>query len=380
MPYYLYKIYALLLFCAISLHIEAQDFYQSYKPDSGSFINKNIALHLENNNFIKNNEYFGDYTEGLTYIGSVFQPSLRWEITDNLTLSTGWYFRYFYEKTDFNKSIPFIRLTYSINPHMQLTLGQLNTQLNHNHIEPLYDIDRYFSQNPEYGLQFMVKNNKLSSECYLDWEKFILHGDAAQEIINAGMVSSYLLTTYGSNNGLFAEFQATIKHKGGQGITIDAPMQTRSNISPGFRYTHAMQNNIIQKITLAAYYIQAFEMSPNNRLSAKRGFAIYPYLSLQNKYINFISSYLYGDNYFSPLGSYLFQSFSEIHQDDRLISKKRQIWASKLLFDYPITHGVLFGFKAETYYDLKAQHLDYSYGLNISLNLDVFKKHLNAQH
>jgi len=145
-----------------ALLVQGQNFYESYKPvhyetaDSGA-----LSIHFYNNNFIKNNEYFGPYTEGMTYIGSILQPEVTWAISSKFNLSAGWYLRYYFGQDSFEKSLPVIKANYTFMPGVQLIMGQLKGQLEHGYIEPVYNTDNYFIKNPEYGVQFLLDRKRL---------------------------------------------------------------------------------------------------------------------------------------------------------------------------------------------------------------------------
>lgn len=155
------RILFLFLLTLTTYCVQSQNFYESYLPsnlesaDSGT-----VSVHFYNNNFVKNNEYFGPYTEGITYIGTIIQPEVSWSISSKFSLSAGWYLRYFYGKDNFEKSLPVIRARYTFLPGAQVIIGQLDGQLKHEYIEPIYNTDNYYSTNPEYGVQFLFDRKK----------------------------------------------------------------------------------------------------------------------------------------------------------------------------------------------------------------------------
>ena len=352
---------------------QSQNCYESYLPvqyetaDSGK-----ISIHFYNNNFVKNNEYFGPYTQGITYIGSILQPEVSWSLSKNFSLSAGWYIRYFYGQDSFEQSLPVIRARYTFLPGAQLIIGQLDGQLQHHYIEPIYNTDNYFSTNPEYGVQLLLDRKKLHADVFMDWEKFLMPGENHQEEIAGGLLAKYSLHDRSENRGLSVAFQSIIHHFGGQVDVSAKPIQTRSNIAPGLEYVFVPGMKLLNRITLSSYYIQALEMSQTNTLPFKSGYAVHNTVTFENKWIKLSSGWFHGDNYFAPKADYLFQSVSQL--DDYYTAEGRDLITSKFLFGNEITKGVNLSFRFESYYDLQRKWNDFSYGLNISVNAEVFER------
>lgn len=353
--------------------VQSQNFYESYLPanfesaDSGT-----VSIHFYNNNFVKNNEYFGPYTEGITYIGTIIQPEVSWSISDKFSLSAGWYMRYFYGKDNFEKSLPVIRARYTFLPGAQVIIGQLDGQLKHEYIEPIYNTDNYYSTNPEYGVQFLLDRKKVHVDFFMDWEKFLMPGEAHQEEIAGGLLASYSVNDRSENHGLSAHFQSIIHHFGGQVDVSESPIETRSNMAAGLEYAFLPGLKILDHITLSSFYIQAMELSNTNTIPFESGFATQNTVTFENKWFKLGTGWFHGDRYFAPKADYLFQSVSQI--DDYYTSQGRDLITSKFIFGNEITKGVNLSIRFESYYDLQRDWNDFSYGLNISVNEKVFER------
>jgi len=354
--------------------VKAQNFYESYNPQftGDTSDSEKFSFHLYNNNFIKNNEYFGSYTEGITYIGSVLQPEITWAISNKFSLSGGWYFRQFYGQDEFNKSVPVIRGTYRFRPDAQIIIGQTKGQLQHGFIEPLYNTDNYFTKNPEYGLQLLINRKKFHTDLYMDWEKFILPGETQQEVITGGLLADYSMNGIAENRGLSAHFQSIIHHFGGQIDNSDSPLQSRANLAAGLKYIFIPGSKVLDRLTLSSFYIQAMELSQTNTIPFESGFALHNAITFENKWAKLSIGWFHGEYFFTPLGDYLFQSVSQLN--NWYVGEKRDLITPKLLIGHNIMKGVNFGFCIETYYDLQRNANDFSYGLNISVNGEVFEK------
>jgi len=353
--------------------VQSQSFYENYVPvhyestDSGA-----VNIHFYNNNFIKNNEYFGPYTEGITYIGSIVQPEVSWSLSKNFSLSAGWYFRYFYGQESFQQSLPVFRARYTFMKGAQLIIGQLKGQLEHGYIEPIYNTDNYFIKNPENGVQILLDRKRLHTDFFMDWETFLLPGEAHQEVITGGLLATYTLNDFIDKRGLSIDFQSIIHHFGGQCDITDNPLQSRANIAAGLKYAFVPGLKILNRLTLSSYYIQAQELSQTNLIPFKSGFALQNTVTFENKWAKLSTGWFHGEYFFAPMGDYLFQSVSQFN--NWYVGETKNLITTKLLIDHQIMKGVNFGFRFESYYDTQRKSNDFSYGLNISANAKVFER------
>ena len=211
--------------------VRGQNIYKGYLPESDTLKANEYCIRFYNNNFIKNNEYFGPYAEGITYIGSILQPEIQWQMSKDFSITGGWYLRQFYGRDGFQQSLPVIRAQYEINSWAQLVVGQFEGRLRHGLIEAIYSPDQYFLKNPEYGVQLLIQRKQFHSEIFMDLERFLLPGEAHKEVITGCLVSSYKFNKVNPEKGFSLHMQAVIHHMGGQVDVLDAPMQTRANIA-----------------------------------------------------------------------------------------------------------------------------------------------------
>lgn len=355
---------------------KSQDFYQNYVPqqivDSAS--PGTICAHIYNNNFIRNNEYFGPYTEGITYIGSILQPEITWKLSNNFSLSAGWYFRHYFGQDGFERSLPVIRARYNVNKNIQVIIGQLDGQLKHGFIEPIYNTDNYFIKNPEYGVQVLLDRNKIHTDIFMDWERFLLPGEAHQEEIMGGLLARYSFNNNLDKSGLNAEFQSIIHHFGGQVDNSDNLLQSRANVAAGLNYAFLTKSRALTRIKLSSYYLQALELSQTNTIPFESGFGLLNTITFENNWAKLSTGWFHGEYFFSPMGDYLFQSVSQFN--DWYVGEKRDLITAKLLLAHQIMNGVNFGIRFESYYDTQRKTNDFSYGLNISVNAKVIEKKL----
>jgi len=366
----------ILLLLVIGYSAQSQSIYKNYTSKLNEFASDSgsISVRVYNNNFVKNNEYFGPFTEGITYIGSILQPELNWALSSKFSLSTGWYFRQYYGHEGFEKSLPVIRASYRFKPGAQLIIGQLNGQLKHGYIEPLFNTDNYFSRNPEYGVQLLLDRKRTHVDFFMDWEKFLMPGDAHQEEIVGGLLASYQFNKYTNKQGLSAHLQSIIHHFGGQVDNSDAPLETRANVALGLDYSFLPKLKFLNSITLVSFYIKALELSQTNTIPYKSGIGTQNTITFENKWVKLSSGWFHGEKFFAPMGDFLFQSVSQFN--DGYTADKRDLITSKLLIEKQIMEGISLGIRFESYYDIQRKWHDFSYGLNMSVNAELLKRNL----
>jgi hypothetical protein len=376
---YFTKVFLLFILSFTSYFAKSQNFYSNYIPlndyckaDSGEF-----TIHFYNNNFVKNNEYFGPFTEGITYIGSILQPEVTWNLSKNFCLSAGWYLRHYYGQDGFEKSLPVIRANYNFKPWAQLIIGQLNGQLTHGYIEPIYNTDNYFIKSPEYGVQLLIDKKRLHTDLFMDWEKFLLPGEDHQEEIVGGLLSTYNFNNNPDKRGLSAHFQSIIHHFGGQVDISDNPLESRANVAIGLQYAILPKLKLLNRLIFSSYYIQSLELSQTNTIPFESGFGTQNTVTLENKWVKISTGWFHAEDYFAPMADHLFQSISQF--GDGYFVKNRDLITSKLLISNEITKGVNLGIRYESYYDLQRKWNDFSYGINISVNADVFDRRVKGK-
>ncbi len=102
----------------------------------------------------------------------------------------------------------------------------------------------------------------------------------------------------------------------------------------------------------------------------KNGWGSYTKLSYSFKGLHAMAGYWYAKRFISPHGEYLFQSVSEM--TPAFSQEKRELLTGKIWFSKTIYRSIKIEARLETYYDLMAHNLDYSYGLYIVMNEGFF--------
>lgn len=361
---------AALLFAAIA-RPQYENAAYCQTQDADSVKPKSFSVKFHANNFLKNNEFFGEFTEGITYIGSVWQPELSYHFTQKTTLTAGWYARYFFGEEKLDRSLPVIRFEYRFMPGATLIFGQLTGQLEHKLIEPIYSFDNYFTRNPENGVQLTLDRFGIKADIWLDWENFLKPGDAEQERFTSGINVNYSLLKK-KRTGFSACLQAVAHHHGGQVDQSDLPLQTRVNIAPGAILSHSPGKKLVSDLKAAFWLVQSLDLSPTPTLPYKKGFGTYTNLFLENEWAAFMVAWWHGEYYFAPLGDYLFQSVSE--RNDWYKQNTRDLINMKIHLSHQVADGIKGGFQFETYHDIKENEINFLYGINIRIDAGRLRK------
>jgi hypothetical protein len=349
------------------LTARSQDVNQTYLDTFDSIQSGSVVLTVHNNNFLKNNEYFNRYTEGITYFGSQIQPELSYAFTDKTRLSVGWFLKYYYGTERFTSSIPVFRFEYDIMPGARLTFGQLNGLLAHDLIEPIYSIDNYFKRNPENGIELQIDRSRIHSSLWISWDHFILPGENSKEEISSGINTSWQIFNLNGKHSLSLNLQGIIHHFGGQVDNSDSPLETRLNLAPGMEFDFHPGNSGKTNCVFASYLIQSSDQSSTVTIPYKKGWASYSFVTVKHRSVTLAAAWFHGEYYFAPLGDRLFQSISELN--DWYEWDTRNMLNGKFLFEHKIGK-VKLGIRFDAYYDLDKKNIDYWYGMNIKTDAD----------
>jgi hypothetical protein len=143
MPKTDFKIYLFLLiifFGFQNLYVQAQLNNKAFEnrmvlepADSGKLF---LGLHFLG--FGKNNEYFNTTIDGYTLFGYQLNPYLSYHISKNVRLDAGVYLQKDFGNTNYSQTVPTLSLKVR-KDNFNFIFGTLESSLNHQLIEPLYD-------------------------------------------------------------------------------------------------------------------------------------------------------------------------------------------------------------------------------------------------
>ncbi len=329
-----------------------------------------LFFRLENNNFFKNNEYFGDYTEGYTLIGYTVQPTFMYYAGSRLRIKAGAHILQYSGAAEFTKAVPIFSVHTKLNDHLSLIMGSLRGDVHHRMLEPLFNPENQYSRPVENGVQFLYNKNRTWFDIWLDWEQFIVLGDEKPEKFTAGISAEYDLSASESDWKFSIPFQFIATHLGGQISDYEERMQSLTNIATGLKMNKKVGDGFVQNIGFSAYGAIYKDLTEASGLPFSSGKAIYPVGELGLKHGLFMLGYWYANNFVSPKGSALFQSISDYNAD--LYQKERNLVTAKLIYTKDFLKKIHFSAVFETYFDVPSSQLEYTYGFNLVFNPTFF--------
>lgn len=365
-----------IIFISIFIVISSLGFSQNF--DSMFWVDKKINssdsnkvfLRLENNNFFKNNEYFGKLAKGYTLLGAFLQPKLVYYPSSNTKIQAGVHLLKYSGIDTLTQALPVISFQYSPAKGVDIVLGTIYGGANHKLIEPMYSEEYQFTDNVENGIQILINNKRLNADVWVNWEKFIFQGEAAQEIIVGGISSEFILTKPESKFKISVPFQTILAHHGGQIDVSNAHLQSLVNMTSGLNIDYSPNNKYIDNIGLNNNYISYNDISGTPMLPYITGYGLYFDSYIFTKYVNFKMGYYDGNYFIGPRGEPLFQSVSTF--DNNYLLPRSQIITSKIAFHKFVTKDINVEARFESYYNIQQSQFEYSYGLHIAFNTNFF--------
>jgi hypothetical protein len=330
------------------------------------------ALHLDifYNSFFKNNEYFDSIANGYTLFGTQLQTSLAYVLHPNIRLQAG-----FYARKDFgNDGFHTIQPTFTIKLQKNgygLLMGNLEGNIAHRLVEPLYNYERYMLQHTEQGLQLKINNPKLWSDTWLDWEVQQYAGSPFQEQFTFGH-SSQINVFSNKKVQLHVPVQAVVSHRGGQ-IDIDTTsLQTIANMSTGFSVSLHAPTKWLQKITSENYFLIFKDASPTKKMPFASGTGLFLNVRAETIYqLSAVLSYWSGREFISTRGGDLFSSAATQYGARGYTEAKRDLLFLRLHYNKQLLDGFFADIRFEPYYNMQSTKLNYSYSLFLTYKRDV---------
>jgi len=346
-------------------------YYPEFKEDAGS----HLYFRLENNNFVKNNEYFGDYIEGYTMMGYTIQPTLVYYAGTHLRLKAGAHAIQYSGMDNFTEILPTFSIHAQLTDKLDLIMGGLQGDVHHKLIEPLFNPENQYTRPIENGFQFLYNSKNLWLDAWVDWEQFIFLGDDKPEKFTAGISSELTFTNPNSYWNISVPIQMVATHLGGQISNYTEDMQSLANLATGLKLKHKIGDGFIQDIGLSTYLASYHDLTGKSGWDFSSGTAIYPVADVTYKYGVFMAGYWRAHNFLAPKGSPLFQSTS--NYKNGYYSEYRDLVTAKLCFTKTFMKQIKFSAMVETYYDVPVKQLEYSYGINLVFTPNFFITKVN---
>lgn len=355
---YFFFLLGLLSSPCLLAQLNNEAFEKNYRIQSED--QQKLYLALQNRNFLRNNEYFNDIIAGQTFFGYQISPSLIYYPSPELRIELGAFFQQSFGENDFSEIDPIFSVRYQKNDN-SITFGNLQANLSHRLIEPLYAFELALSNPLETGLQLKHEGEKWYGDLWVDWQQTVNEDRTRPEIIFGGFVGQVHLIK--QNNFRFSiPLQATLRHIGGQNLNVEIPVTNTFNIASGLtlEWDFAAEN-FIQNLRLENYFL-FFQDDISDSLSMDRdGQAFYANLNLQTTWFTFLASLWLGDTFDSVQGGDVYRSFSV--SEPGFVQASRALLFFRFLKDIELAPDMTLSLRFEPYYDFSSRLFEYSFGV-----------------
>lgn len=326
-----------------------------------------LIFELDNHNFFKNDEYFGVSAEGYTLLGYLLEPSLTYYAGKRLHLKAGVSALKYHGQERYAEVAPVLSARLQLSSRLEMIMGSLQGNVQHQLTEPLYDPEWQYAQPVENGLQFLYASKNIWADVWLNWEQFIQVGDTFPEILTVGISTRSRLLTTGNGWSVTAPLQMLVRHTGGQIDAGNFPMQTIVNLSLGLEASR-QTGGLFNTITWFGSWLKFSDVTESNIPEIYNGHAFYTGLKTEGQKALGLLGYWDAHNFIAPKGSPLFQSVSAY--DKTSVIPNRQLITGKLAYFKTFQKKIRFSVMVEGYYDLPNGQFDYAYGLHLAFTPD----------
>jgi hypothetical protein len=361
------SVMVILGFCT-SLHAQINNDLLKQDIELNDSLDNKVLFSVANQNFLKNNEYFHDITTGYTLFGSMLSTQVAYLPTPNLRLQAGVFFRKDFGNASLYSVEPLLTLKYQKNGYAVM-IGNLEGNLSHRLIEPVFNYERFITNYNENGIQVKIDKKKIWSDTWINWEVMQYYKSNYQEEFAAGNSTILHLIDDGKNR-FSIPLQGIITHIGGQ-VDIDTnAVRSKTNLAIGFDYTRKL-DGFFTEFNTKNYYTIYKELAPSKLVAISKGRGAYFNTELKTKYhINASVSYWNGLNYLAPRGGDLFQSMSSYYSQVNVLERNRSLLFVRLLYQKTILENFNLDIRFEPYFDLINQFFEHSYSIYLTYKKD----------
>jgi hypothetical protein len=346
------RILALILLLNICQKADAQILNDSleYRLRPDSTRTGELYLSVHNFNYMRNYEYFNKIQDGYTLFGAQLEPQLVYYAHPRLAVTAGVHLRKDFGGRGIYKTYPLISLKYQ---HGNTTLinGVLEGNIHHRMLEPIYDFEKKITDPVEYGTQFILKNENLFLDAFINWKKMIYKPSLVQEQVLGGL-SAELNLIKNSSLSLSIPLQLTVFHQGGQIDVIDEPLQTLVNSALGFKLKLPF-SGWIKDFRTENYLISFNDFSFTDVQPFSKGYGWYLNAGFDtHKLGSFMGTFWKGEAFISTDGMPLYQSVSQhiVHQGYN--EKNRKLFILRYSYQQKLIQNLYMDFRFEPMMDL----------------------------
>jgi hypothetical protein len=371
----------------VSLNINSQ-FIENLllKNENVQLVDSNkLYFTINNSNFLKDNEYFNNIVQGYTLMGNWVTPQFEYHPSPYSSVSAGTHLLKFDGRDNYFKFLPVFSFAQQFSPSVQIILGTLKSNGNHNMPEPLLDPERFYFNQADAGIQFLLNSKRFKSDIWLTWDNFIWYGDTTQERITFGTSTEYNILN-NSAVSISLPLQTVITHRGGQINRPDKPIETLMNFGSGIYFELKGQGKYFKSIQFNPefFYYDKKTSGPlkiynaswtmyNNATNGwaayptiNNGWAVYPNVLIFEGPFILKLSYWYSNKFYAPKGEAIYQCIST--EQPVYVENIRSLAIGKLGYSKQLWKNILLTAGFEGYYDINEKIFDYNFSIQIHYN------------
>ncbi|TKG90162.1 hypothetical protein EYV94_24475 [Puteibacter caeruleilacunae] len=366
--FYFLTFIATLLISGVTIAQNSSSFYNTYTPFNAEHAN-NLSFKIENATFFQNNEFEDPLVEGYTLTGYWVRPAMEYYFNNKLRLTAGINLLKYNGVDNYSETNPWFSFHYKATPNLDVVFGNLDNSYNHNLPEPMFEPERFLTDQPEGGIQFLYNSDRFSGQTWINWEQFIFHDDPFQEIFTYGLSAKYKFFD-NDNVSLSIPIHAVIVHHGGEIDSSDDNVESLANKAGGLSldWEVVTENNL----NFTLLYMDYDNMSSSKLRAYDSGKAFLFSTNYQTRQDNISLSFWHADKFIAPRGRHIYQSVYPYNSD--LTVEKRKLVHGRYSRSFSIFKGGSFNISADLFYDIDSSKISHTYGFHLIINEDFFIK------
>jgi hypothetical protein len=332
-----------------------------------------LSLSIDNLNYLRNYEWFGEIPLSYTLLGYQLVPRLKYQLNDKISFSGGIFLRREFGLSGFEQIEPVFTAKYQ-KRGLTFIMGTLEGALNHRFVEPLYNQERIITARNEQGLQLKLDKKRFWMDWFIDWRKAIRLNDPFREELTTGF-STRTKFIDGEQLTLELPAQLLIAHKGGQISSLTTPIESLMNTAIGLSLKTKSRGGFITGINTDHYFLYYRNISGTKQQLYNRGTGWLSTLTLKSRInMDLDLRYWRGNKFYGAQGMPLYNSISEKFAN--FGEPQRELIFATLIYNKQLFPNVAIDMRLEPYYDLKNKFLEYGYSVFLRFNKDFFLKRI----
>ncbi|RYY41711.1 MAG: hypothetical protein EOO08_00875 [Chitinophagaceae bacterium] len=347
-----------------------------------------LSLQVDNINYLRNYEWFGNIPNSYTLLGTLLIPQLQYQLNEHIAFKGGLLLRREFGRPGLVTVEPIFQAKYQ-KKGLTFIMGTLEGGLNHRFVEPLYNIERFIvgrmentgmndvqraaTTRNEQGLQLKLDKRRFWADWFIDWRESIVIGDPFREQLNSG-VSTRTMLIDRPRFQLTVPLQALVSHYGGQVSTANDAIESLLNGAAGVSLRFPMQGTL-RSVQTDHYYVGYKNISGIKLQRYNEGYGWLSTLMFKTKWnLDLELRYWKGETFYGPVGLPLYNSISEKYAN--FGEAERQLFFATFIYDKTLFPNVNLDLRLEPYYDINNRKLEYGYSVFLRFNRNFFLRKL----